>query len=354
MVAVTARPAPDLVYLTDDVPGIRRLRTKTGFRYVDPAGRPVRDAETLGRIKSLVIPPAWSDVWISPVADSHIQATGRDARRRKQYRYHPRWREVRDRAKYDRTIAFATALPKVRERVEADLASPGISKEKVLAVVVSLLEATLIRVGNQEYARENHSFGLTTMRDRHVKVNGSEVRFHFRGKSGKEHSIALRDRRLARLVKKCQDLPGQQLFQYVDEEGERRAIESADVNAYLREITGEDFTAKDFRTWAGTLLAATALQELESFESAAEAKRQLSGAVESVARKLGNTPTVCRSCYVHPDVIDEFLEGTLAETLRGKIEDTLLDLPDGLGSDEAAVVALLQRRLAKRKRRRSR
>jgi DNA topoisomerase-1 len=353
MVAVTASPAPDLVYLTDDVPGIRRLRTKTGFRYVDPAGRPVRDAETLRRIKSLVIPPAWTDVWISPVADSHIQATGRDARRRKQYKYHPRWREVRDRAKYDRTIAFATALPKVRERVDADLAGPGVSKEKVLAVVVSLLEATLIRVGNQEYARDNHSFGLTTMRDRHVKVNGSEVRFHFRGKSGKEHSITLRDRRLARLVKKCQDLPGQQLFQYVDDEGERHNIESADVNAYLREITGEDFTAKDFRTWAGTLLAATALQELESFESAAGAKRQLSGAVESVARKLGNTPTVCRACYVHPDVIDEFLEGTLAETLRGKIEDTLLDLPRGLESDEAAVVALLQRRLAKRKRRRS-
>jgi DNA topoisomerase-1 len=353
MVAVTASPAPDLVYLTDDVPGIRRLRTKTGFRYVDPAGRPVRDAETLRRIKSLVIPPAWTDVWISPVADSHIQATGRDARRRKQYKYHPRWREVRDRAKYDRTIAFATALPKVRERVDADLKKPGVSKEKVLAVVVSLLEATLIRVGNQEYARDNHSFGLTTMRDRHVKVNGSEVRFHFRGKSGKEHSITLRDRRLARLVKKCQDLPGQQLFQYVDDEGERHNIESADVNAYLREITGEDFTAKDFRTWAGTLLAATALQELESFESAAGAKRQLSGAVESVARKLGNTPTVCRACYVHPDVIDEFLEGTLAETLRGKIEDTLLDLPRGLESDEAAVVALLQRRLAKRKRRRS-
>ncbi|MGE3983332.1 MAG: DNA topoisomerase IB [Dehalococcoidia bacterium] len=353
MVAVTTKPpAPDLTYLTDDAPGIHRIKTKTGFRYVDAAGRPVRDAETLARIKALVIPPAWTDVWISPVADAHIQATGRDARRRKQYTYHPRWREVRDRAKYERTISFATALPKIRERVEADLKKPGVSKEKVLAVVVSLLETTLIRVGNKEYARDNGSFGLTTMRDRHVKVNGSEVRFHFRGKSGKDHSITLRDRRLAQLVKKCQDLPGQHLFQYIDEEGERRSIESSDVNAYLREITGEDFTAKDFRTWAGTLLAATALQELDTFESAAEAKRQLAGAVDSVARKLGNTPTVCRTCYVHPDVIDEFLEGTLADTLRGQIENRLLDLPEGLGSDEAAVVALLQRRMARRKRRR--
>jgi DNA topoisomerase-1 len=351
MVAVTDSPAlPDLSYITDDAPGIRRLRTRTGFRYVDPAGKPVHDPDTLERIKSIVIPPAWTDVWISPVADAHIQATGRDARKRKQYRYHPRWREVRDRAKYDRTISFASALPRIRERVDADLARPGVSKDKVLAVVVSLLETTLIRVGNKEYARDNGSFGLTTMRDRHVKVNGSEVRFHFRGKSGKDHSITLRDRRLARLVSQCQDLPGQQLFQYVDEEGVRHAVESADVNAYLREITGEDFTAKDFRTWAGTLLAATALEELESFESAAEAKRLLTGAVESVARKLGNTPTVCRTCYVHPDVIDEFLEGTLADTLRGQIEDRLLELPHGLDSDEAAVVALLQRRLAKRKR----
>jgi DNA topoisomerase-1 len=352
MVAVTASTVPDLIYLTDDAPGIRRLHTKTGFRYVDPAGKPVHDPKTLERITSIVIPPAWTDVWISPVADAHIQATGRDKRGRKQYRYHPHWREVRDRAKYDRTISFATALPTIRERVDADLAKPGVSKDKVLAVVVSLLETTLIRVGNKEYARDNGSFGLTTMRDRHVKVNGSEVRFHFRGKSGKDHSVTLRDRRLARLVKKCQDLPGQELFQYVDEEGVRHAIESADVNAYLREITGEDFTAKDFRTWAGTLLAATALEELENFESAAEAKRLLTGALESVARKLGNTPTVCRTCYVHPDVIDEFLEGTLADTLRGQIEDRLLELPQGLDSDEAAVVALLQRRLAKRKRRR--
>ena len=349
---VTPNPAPDLTYLTDDAPGIRRLRTKTGFRYADAFGKPVRDQETLARIKSLAIPPAWTDIWISPLADAHIQATGRDARKRKQYRYHPRWREVRDRAKYERTIAFATALPKIRERVEEDLRKPGISREKVLAVVVSLLETTLIRVGNKEYARDNGSFGLTTMRDRHVKVNGSEVRFQFRGKSGKDHSVTLRDRRLARHVKRCQDLPGQQLFQYIDENGERRTVESADVNAYLREISGEDFTAKDFRTWAGTLLAATALQELETFESATEAKRQLAGAVDSVAKKLGNTPTVCRTCYVHPDVIDEFLDGTLADTLRGQMEERLLELPQGLESDEAAVVALLQRRLAKRSGRR--
>lgn len=353
MVAATNTPTvSDLTFLTDDAPGISRKRTAKGFRYVDPFGKPVRDAATLARIKSLAIPPAWSKVWISPVADAHLLATGRDARMRKQYRYHPLWREVRDRAKYERTISFANALPKIREQVEADLKKPGISREKVLATVVLLLETTLIRVGNKEYARENGSFGLTTMRDRHAKIAGSEVRFQFRGKSGKDHVISVRDRRLARLVRRCQEIPGQQLFQYFDENGERRGVESADVNAYLREITGEEFTAKDFRTWAGTLLAATALQELDSFESAAEAKRQLSGAVGSVAKKLGNTPAICRTCYVHPDVIDEFLEGTLAATLRSKIEGRLLNLPNGLSAEEAAVVALLQRRMTRRKRRR--
>jgi len=343
----------DLVYLTDDTPGIRRKRTAHGFRYVDAADRPVRDADALARIRALAIPPAWNDVWIAPIADAHLQATGRDARGRKQYRYHRQWREVRDRAKYERTIAFATALPAIRERVAEDLARPGVRREKVLATVVRLLEITLIRVGNKEYARENGSFGLTTMRNRHVKVNGSELRFKFRGKHGKPHSVTLRDRQLAGIIRRCQEIRGQQLFQYVDEDGEICSIESSDVNAYLREIGGADFTAKDFRTWAGTLLAATALQELESFESPTEAKRLLAGAIETVARKLGNTPTICRTCYVHPDVIDEFLDGTLAKTLKRHIEDRLLHLPSGLDPDEAAVVALLQGRLARRKRRKA-
>lgn len=305
----------------------------------------MRDEETLGRIRSLAIPPAWTEVWICPAANGHLQATGRDARGRKQYRYHPAFRTLRDDSKYSRMVAFGKALPLIRERTEADLARPGLPREKVLAAVVRLLETTLIRVGNAEYARNNRSFGLTTMRNGHVEIEGSTMRFRFRGKSGIRHAIDLSDRRLARVVLKCQELPGQELFEYHDDDGERRDVTSNDVNQYLREITGEDFTAKDFRTWAGTVLASLALQEYESFDSQAEARRNVVRAIESVARRLGNTPSVCRKCYIHPAVLDAYLEGSMLETLRRRADDLGREVA-GLRPEEAAVLGLLQRRLA--------
>jgi DNA topoisomerase-1 len=342
---VSAREA-GLRYVDDSGPGIRRKRAGRGFSYLDPDGKPIHDPDLLNRIKSLAIPPAWTDVWICPSPRGHIQATGRDARRRKQYRYHPKWRETRDETKYGRTIAFGRALPAIRARVERDMAQPGLPREKVLATVVKLLETTLIRVGNEEYARQNRSFGLTTLRDRHVKVDGSTLRFRFRAKSGKEHEITLRDRRLARLVKRCQDVPGQVLFQYLDADGERRTVESADVNAYLREITGEEFTAKDFRTWAGTVLAATALRELEAFDSDAQAKKNVVRAIEAVAQRLGNTPSVCRACYVHPAIINAYFEGTTVQVVRERAEHELVEDHEGLPPEEAAVLAFLHQRLA--------
>jgi DNA topoisomerase-1 len=293
-----------------------------------------------------VIPPAWTDVWIAPHANGHIQATGRDARGRKQYRYHPRWRAVRDETKYGRMMAFAAALPRIRARVEADLARPGLPREKVLATVVRLLETTLIRVGNEEYARANRSFGLTTMRDRHVAVSGRSVRFGFRGKSGIRHTIDLNDRRLARVVKRCRDLPGQELFQYLDDDGRPQSIDSADVNAYLREVTGDDFTAKDFRTWAGTVLAALALREFESFDSQTQAKKNVLRAIERVSERLGNTPTVCRKCYVHPEVINAYLDGSMLETLKQIADREMAESLHDLRPEEAAVLALLRQRLA--------
>ena len=326
------------------MPGLHRRRTRSGFRYVDAEGAPVRDPETLTRVQKLAIPPAWQDVWICPLPAGHLQATGRDAKGRKQYRYHARWREVRDETKYEHTIAFASALPAIRERVAHDLALPGLPREKVLAAVVRLLETTLIRVGNKEYARDNNSFGLTTMRDRHVQIAGSNLKFEFRGKSGKQHKVSLNDRRLARIVRRCQDVTGYKLFQYVDEAGERRGVESADVNAYLKEISGDDFTAKDFRTWFGTVLAAMALQDFATFASPAEAKRNLSGAVEAVAGYLGNTPAICRKCYVHPDIIDDYLDGNLVETFRRRVEHELRQTSNGLSPEEAAVLALLRKR----------
>jgi DNA topoisomerase I len=338
----------DIIYVSDEMPGISRRRGRGGFRYLDEDGWPVRDAGTLARIRKLAIPPAWEHVWICPLAEGHLQAVGRDAKGRKQYRYHTRWREVRDQTKYERTIAFAQALPAIRDRVEHDLALPGLPREKVLAAVVRLLETTLVRVGNQQYAKENNSFGLTTMRDRHVKVDGSLLKFEFRGKSGKDHSVSLRDRRLARIVQRCQDVTGYKLFQYTDEGGERRGVESADVNAYLKEISGDDFTAKDFRTWFGTVLAAMALQEFETFESPAEAKRNLAGAVEAVAKHLGNTAATCRKCYVHPDIIDDYLDGSLVSTFRHRVEEELLRSSSGLSPEEAAVLALLRNHLVRR------
>jgi DNA topoisomerase-1 len=305
----------------------------------------IRDPETLARIKALAIPPAWTDVWICPRPDGHIQATGRDERGRKQYRYHARWRLVRDEAKYGRTLAFGRALTKIRRATERDLKLPGLPRRKVLAAVVRLLETTLIRVGNDEYARTNGSFGLTTMRDRHAHIQGATVEFRFRGKSGIQHVVSIDDRRLAQVVRRCQELPGQELLQYVGNDGEVHDIGSEDVNDYLREIAGEAFTAKDFRTWAGTVLAMIALQEFEAFDSQAQAKKNVVRAIESVSRRLGNTPSICRKCYIHPGILDAYLEGSMLESLRRRASEEMSHLR-GLGAEESAVLALLQRRLA--------
>jgi DNA topoisomerase-1 len=314
-----------LAYVSDQDPGIRRKPARGhGFNYLRPDGSPVSDERNLDRIRALAIPPAWTDVWICPKANGHIQATGRDQKGRKQYRYHERWRQARDENKYDRLIAFGRALPRLRRRVEEDLGRRGLPREKVLAAVVRVMEKTLIRVGNEEYAKQNRSFGLTTLRDRHVKVGGGTAKFEFRGKSGKAHATGFNDRRLARIVKACQDLPGQRLFQYVDEHGTRRAVESADVNAYIREALGEDFSAKDFRTWAGTVAAAQALMLQEPCSSAAEAKRTINTCVKAVAGVLGNTAAVARKAYIHPVVLDAFSEGWLE--LKTGAEDRAFEL----------------------------
>jgi DNA topoisomerase I len=340
-----AAEAAGLRYVRDDRPGIRRERDGDDFRYLGRDGQPITNARTLARIQSLGIPPAWTDVWICADPRGHIQATGRDAKGRKQYRYHPRWREVRDETKYGRMMAFGQALPQIRARVDADLARPGLPREKALATVVRLLEKTFIRVGNEEYARQNDSYGLTTLRNEHVEVAGSKVRFHFRGKSGKEHDIDLADRRVARIIRKMQDLPGQEVFAYKDDDGEARSIDSDDVNAYLREITGQDFTAKDFRTWAGTVLAAMALEEAEIGETNAQAKKNVVRAIETVAARLGNTPAICRKCYVHPAIISSYLDGTLVESMKQRVAEALDAGPRGLDRQEASVLRLLQERL---------
>lgn len=337
-----------LVFSGDQTPGIRRVRKRSAFLYQSAAGREIRDERTLRRIQSLVIPPAWTDVWICPTANGHIQATGRDQRGRKQYIYHPRWREHRDRVKYDRLVSFAQSLGALQRRVARDLRRPALDRRKVLATVVRLLQATLIRVGNREYAKANRSFGLTTLRDQHVQVNGSRVQFRFRGKSGVLHAIDLSDRRLAPIIKACQDLPGQELFQYEGDDGKRHTVKSDDVNDYLREATGEDFTAKDFRTWAGTVLAASALREFASFDSQAQAKKQIVAAVERVARSLGNTKTVCRQCYVHPAIFEAYLDGSLREVLRREVDRQLQKSLAHLTPEEAAVYVLLRQRLKRR------
>ncbi len=338
--------AAGLRYVADDAPGIRRRRSGKGFCYLDPDGQPMRDKATLARIRALAVPPAYRDVWICALENGHIQATGVDERGRKQYRYHARWREVRDEAKYARMMAFGHALPLIRERAEADIKKPGMPREKVLAGLVQLLEKTAIRVGNEEYARSNKSYGLTTMRNRHVDVEGGHVLFHFKGKSGKMHRVELQDRRLARLVSKLQELPGQELFQYVDSDGVRRSVGSAEVNEYLHEVTGQPFSAKDFRTWTGTLLAALALRELEAFDSQATAKKNLVAAIESVSKKLGNTPSICRKCYVHPAILESYLDGSLLESLEQQTPAELSESLSRLKPEEAAVMLLLQKRLA--------
>ena len=311
-----------LQYVSDDRPGYMRRANNDDFEYLDTQGQKIRDEQRVLRIKRLAIPPAWTDVWICPSPNGHIQATGRDARRRKQYRYHERWRELRDENKFGRLADFARALPKIRRRVARDMRLPGLQRKKVLATVVRLLERTFIRIGNEEYARENKSFGLTTMKNRHVMVKGARLRFRFRGKSGRQHEVDVTDRRIAKIVAKCQDLPGQELFEYISDDGEVRDVTSQDVNDYLREITGEDFTAKDFRTWAGTLLAALALNAQERFESKKQAKANLKTAISAVAELLGNTPAICRKCYVHPAIIEAYISGTPIAGLEQAIKDS--------------------------------
>jgi DNA topoisomerase-1 len=340
-----AAESAGLRYVADDRPGIRRRKSGKGFTYMRADGTKVSDAPVVRRIRSLAIPPAWTDVWICPFADGHVQATGRDARGRKQYRYHPLFREVRESTKYEHVVAFADALPTIRAKVRDHMALRGLPREKVLATVVHLLETTLIRVGNDDYARQNKSYGLTTLKNRHVAVEGSEVRFRFTGKSGKQWSLKVKDRRVAKIIRACQELPGQELLQYLDEEGKQQDVTSGDVNAYLREITGRDVTAKDFRTWAGTVLAALALKELESFDTAAQAKRNLRAALERVAARLGNTPTICRKCYVHPEVLNSYLDGNLVLEIKSEVEGELRNELADLQPEEAAVLAMLRTRL---------
>jgi len=342
-----AAESAGLRYVSDARPGIQRKKAGKGFAYIRADGSRLSDPDVLKRIRALAIPPAWTEVWICPWAEGHIQAIGRDAKGRKQYRYHARFREVRESTKYEHVVAFADALPSIRAKVAEHMALRGLPREKVLATVVHLLESTLIRVGNDDYAKQNNSYGLTTLKNRHVAVDGNEVRFRFTGKSGKQWSLRVRDRRIAKIVKACQELPGQELIQYVDEEGNCRDVTSTDVNDYLREITGKDITAKDFRTWAGTVLAAMALKELESFDSAAQAKRNLRAAIEKVSARLGNTSTICRKCYIHPEVLTSYMDGNLVLELKSKAESELRSGMESLKPEEAAVLALLRSRLAK-------
>ena len=330
-----------LRYVSDSSPGIRRKRVGTGFTYLGPDGRRITDEKTLERIRKLAIPPAYTDVWICPSPNGHLQATGRDARGRKQYRYHPKWRVVRDETKYGRMVAFSEVLPKIRARVDADLGRPGLPREKVLATVVRLLECTNIRVGNDEYARANGSYGLTTLRDKHVEVSGGSLRFSFKGKSGKTHQVELSDRRLARVVQRCRDVPGEELFQYLDDDGARQTVDSGDVNDYLREVSGQDFTAKDFRTWAGTLLAVTALRELGPVDTDREAKAAIVQAVDRVAGQLNNTRAVCRKYYIHPTVLETYLAGTLLSGLGNGTRSAAAASASALTYEEKALVRLL-------------
>jgi DNA topoisomerase I len=336
--------ASGLRYSTDARPGWARRRAGRGFTYKDAAGATIVDPEARRRIAALAIPPAWTDVWICPWPNGHLQATGRDARGRKQYRYHPRWREHRGAENFERMIAFAAALPRIRRHVRRDLASRGLTRAKVLAAVVELLERTLIRVGNEEYARLNRSFGLTTLRGRHARVAGHSVRFRFRGKSGAMHEVGLRDRRLASIIRRCQDLPGQDLFAYVDEDGEVRDIRSDDVNDYLREASGGDFTAKDFRTWAGTVLAYRALRALQPEDHGPAARRNVVQAMKETAARLGNTPAVARGSYVHPAVLETYLDGGLRGALVDAAEEQEAPPAGADRAEERAVVRLLRQR----------
>jgi DNA topoisomerase-1 len=312
---LTLSDLPDLHYVDDSQPGFTRRLLRGKFAYFDTEGKRIRDPDEIKRINALAVPPAYTDVWICADPAGHLQATGRDARGRKQYRYHPRWRVLRDQNKYARLIQFGHALPKVRKQIEAQLSQPGMGREKVMATVVSLLDATLIRIGNSQYARENRSYGLTTLRNKHVEVHGGKILFEFRGKSGVEHRVSVNDRRLANVIKRCMELPGQNLFQYLDDDGVRHNVTSSDINAYLHSLTGAHFTAKDYRTWAASAMALATLRKLQ-WEPEADAKRHIVEMVKEVSRLLGNTPAICRKCYIHPAVLEGFLMGSLARLPR--------------------------------------
>ena len=343
-----AAEAAGLVYVSDEMPGITRKKSGKGWTFTGPNGKAIKDYWERRRIEKIGIPPAYKDVWICPRENGHIQATGRDDKGRKQYRYHPNWTAARDDAKYAHMAEFGQLLPGIRKQVAIDMAKRGLSREKVLATVVSLLEKTLIRVGNEDYVRENKSFGLTTLRNRHLDVDGAHLRFDFKGKSGKMWNLDVKDRRIAKVVRSIQDLPGQHLFQYIDDDGERRPVDSADVNAYLKEIAGgADITAKDFRTWAGTVLASMALSEFEAVDSQALMKKNVKAAIESVAKRLGNTVTICRKCYVHPHVIDSYLDGSLLADIKHEVEAELSEDADQLKPEEAALLGLLSRRIGR-------
>jgi len=334
-----------LTYVSDMEPGIRRKKCGSGFGYFGVSGTQIHDKAILKRIRKLAIPPAWTDVWICSKRNGHLQATGRDAKGRKQYRYHPAFREVRDATKYEHIVEFAKSLPAIRAKVKEHMGLNGLSRNKVLATIVDLMEATLIRVGNDSYAKENKSYGLTTLRNRHVAVNGSELKFHFKGKGGKIWRLQVRDRRIAKIVRACQELPGQELFQYFDESGELKNVTSSDVNSYLREITGREISAKDFRTWHGTVLAALALHEVEGFEGKSALKRNIKAAIEQVAARLGNTVTICRKCYVHPEILQAYAEGQLSLQIKDEAEQEARK--DRLTPQETAVVAFLEERLSR-------
>jgi DNA topoisomerase I len=342
---IASAQAIGLHYVTDESPGIRRQpRGKKGFVYLDPDGNPIREAGEIKRIESLAIPPAYQTVWICPLPNGHLQATGRDAKGRKQYRYHPQWRSIRDQTKFTRMIVFSQALPHIRSRLEHDLSLPGLPKEKVLAAILRLMELTRIRVGNEEYVRTNQSYGLTTLRDEHVNIAGTTIQFQFRGKSGVDHAIKVTDKRLAKIVKRCQDIPGQELFQYCDQNGEYQTIGSADVNNYLRDISGQDFTAKDFRTWAGTVLAASELADIGHFTSATAAKKNVTQAIKTVALHLGNQPATCRKYYVHPAILNAYLNASLHEVMA-KHSEAMVESAHALRPAELAVVAMLELQL---------
>jgi len=341
-----AARAAHLRYVSDHKPGITRVRRDDEWQFIDTDGSVITDPDTIARIKKLAIPPAYTDVWICRDPRGHLQAVGRDARSRKQYRYHTKWREVRDEAKYGKVLVFGRVLPAIRAQVKRDLSCPGLPKQKVLAAIVALLEKTMMRVGNEEYARTNQSFGLTTLRHNHVQLARGHVVFDFRGKHGVEHHIDLSDRKLAAVVERCQALPGQDLFQFLDHDGVQHHIVSDDVNEYLREASGEEITAKDFRTWAATNLAALALADMERFDSQVKTKRAVVAAVEHVAKQLGNTPAICRKCYIHPAVFEGYLDGSLAKELKASADAVLDAHWPGLTAEEVAVTAFLSRKLS--------